>query len=257
MSLVSTGKTLPPGQNPVKILDARSLSRLQFRVNFSNLSIVFYRILPPAEPHPRDSEWTTLSQAAEQLGVHPATLRRWADMGQVPALLTPGGHRRFRDSDLRAFAERNRHEPKVEAREMWAGQAMTHVRHEVQRSSSEWGRYSPAEREDYRKLGQDLVGVAIHYIAESAPSEELLDEARSIGAAQARLAIRNGHGLTEALAAALFFRDALIEAALRLPESTRSNPEPHACLLRRINTVLNSVQLAIGDVYERALGGPK
>ena len=101
------------------------------------------------------------------------------------------------------------------------------------------------------------MGVAIHYIADSASSEELLDEARSIGAAQARLAIRNGHRLTEALAAALFFRDALIEVALQLPGNTRSNPEPHARLLRRINTVLNSVQLAIGEVYETALGDPK
>ena len=213
--------------------------------------------MPSADRHPKASEWITLSQAAEQLGVHPATLRRWADQGDVPALLTPGGHRRFRHADLRAFAERNGQAAKIDARKLWAGQAMTHVRHELRRSSAEWGEYSQAEREEYRKFGQDLVAIAIHYIADSASSEELLDEARSIGAAQARLAIRNGHGLTEALAAALFFRDALIEVALQLPGNTRPNSEPHAHLLRRINTLLNSVQLAIGDVYESALGDPK
>jgi hypothetical protein len=140
---------------------------------------------------------------------------------------------------------------------MWAERAMTRVRQEVQRSSAEWVQYSPGEREEHRKLGQDLVSVAIRYIADSTSREELLDEARAIGAAQARLAIRNGHGLTEAIAAALFFRDALIDSALELPGNTRSNPEPHALLHRRINTVLNSVQLAISDVYENALGEPK
>ena len=42
-----------------------------------------------------DQIWLTLSEAAEQLGVHPTTLRRWADNGDIPVSVTPGGHRRF------------------------------------------------------------------------------------------------------------------------------------------------------------------
>ncbi len=56
---------------------------------------------------PINPGWITLSQAANRLGVHPATLRRWVDEGEVPALLTPGGHRRFRLSDLDQFAEQH------------------------------------------------------------------------------------------------------------------------------------------------------
>ena len=39
--------------------------------------------------------WLTVGQASRTLGVTPATLRRWADRGQVPSFTTPGGHRRF------------------------------------------------------------------------------------------------------------------------------------------------------------------
>ena len=51
------------------------------------------------------SEWVSLRQAADMLGVHPATVRNWADEGKLPSLRTPGGHRRFRRSDLMRYAE--------------------------------------------------------------------------------------------------------------------------------------------------------
>lgn len=41
------------------------------------------------------SEWVSLRQAADMLGVHPATVRNWADKGDIMSRRTPGGHRRF------------------------------------------------------------------------------------------------------------------------------------------------------------------
>ncbi|MCB9434622.1 MAG: helix-turn-helix domain-containing protein, partial [Ardenticatenaceae bacterium] len=57
--------------------------------------------------------WLPLKQAASLLDVHPTTLRRWADSGDIPVLLTPGGHRRFALSDIQAFTERHRHHPET------------------------------------------------------------------------------------------------------------------------------------------------
>lgn len=54
------------------------------------------------------SEWLTLGRAAEYLGVAQSTLRKWCDAGRVPAFTTPGGHRRFRKSDLDAFLDSSR-----------------------------------------------------------------------------------------------------------------------------------------------------
>jgi excisionase family DNA binding protein len=48
-------------------------------------------------------EWLTLGQAAKYLGVAQSTIRKWSDSGRLPAFYTPGGHRRFRRSDLEAF----------------------------------------------------------------------------------------------------------------------------------------------------------
>jgi excisionase family DNA binding protein len=50
----------------------------------------------------------TLGRAAEYLGVAQSTIRKWCDAAKVPAFTTPGGHRRFRKSDLDAFLEQSR-----------------------------------------------------------------------------------------------------------------------------------------------------
>jgi excisionase family DNA binding protein len=36
-------------------------------------------------------EWLSLKEAAAMLGVHPATLRAWADAGRIPSQRTAGG----------------------------------------------------------------------------------------------------------------------------------------------------------------------
>jgi excisionase family DNA binding protein len=54
--------------------------------------------MPANEP-----DWLTLGQAAKHLGVAQSTIRKWSDSGRVPAFYTPGGHRRYRRSDLDAF----------------------------------------------------------------------------------------------------------------------------------------------------------
>ena len=54
-----------------------------------------------------ESDWLTLGQAAKFLGVAQSTIRKWSDLGRVPAFYTPGGHRRYRRTDLDAFLERS------------------------------------------------------------------------------------------------------------------------------------------------------
>jgi excisionase family DNA binding protein len=59
------------------------------------------------------SRYLTVSEAAQRLGVHPKTIRAYADMGMLPFMRLPGGHRRFQDEDIEEF----RRQHTVEARE--------------------------------------------------------------------------------------------------------------------------------------------
>ena len=56
-----------------------------------------------------------LGQAAEYLGVHPVTLRRWTNEGKIPCervgISQTGKPRRYRQEDLDVFLGRSPHEP--------------------------------------------------------------------------------------------------------------------------------------------------
>ena len=47
-----------------------------------------------------DGEYLTPSQVAGILHVSPKTVSRWASQGDLPCLVTLGGHRRFRRQDV-------------------------------------------------------------------------------------------------------------------------------------------------------------
>lgn len=202
----------------------------------------------------RSREWLSLREAAERLGIHPTTLRRWADTGGISVMLTPGGHRRFSVSDIDQF-EQKRHGLRVLSgvEQLWAAQAIDRTRREIQALPNQgWLQaFDDEEREHKRQLGRRLMGVILQYVSLADGGEALLEEARVIGYEHADNAIKLGLRLTVALEATLFFRDSMVEVAIQLPETARVRPTANTRLLRRINTIFNTVQIAIVGAYEK------
>ena len=76
--------------------------------------------------------WLTLSEAAGLLDVHPTTLRRWANNGDIPVMVTPGGHRRFAATDLARFARERSALRNVNGfAGLWATKALARTRQDV------------------------------------------------------------------------------------------------------------------------------
>src|SRR3972149_10014413 len=200
-------------------------------------------------------EWLSLKDAAQRLGVHPTTLRRWADAGEISVMLTPGGHRRFALADIEQF-EARRHGLRVLSgiEQIWAEQAIDRTRRELQTDPGKgWLQaFDEEERAYKRQLGRRLMGVILQYVSLAEGGEALLEEARAIGREHADNALKLGLPLTAALEAALFFRDSMVEVASHLPETTHIRPASNMHLLRRINIVLNTVQLAIAEGYDQS-----
>ena len=196
-------------------------------------------------------EWLPLSKAAERLNVHPTTLRRWADNGDIPCMLTPGGHRRFAASDLEQFAEKSRNHGQGEIEQLWVDKALSQTRQEivVHRDERWLANFDDEARQRHRVLGQQLMGLTMRYLSAD-EGEGLLQEARQIGRQYAEISLEMDLPLTEALKASIFFRDTLVETALHLPENSHVRPEVSRHLLNRINTLLNAVHLAIAEVYD-------
>lgn len=60
--------------------------------------------MPVATTHD-DNKLLTPAAVAAMFAVNPKTVSRWARAGLVASIRTPGGHRRYRASDLRRFLE--------------------------------------------------------------------------------------------------------------------------------------------------------
>jgi excisionase family DNA binding protein len=197
--------------------------------------------------------YLSLSEASRLLGVHATTLRRWADAGMIRVYFTPGGHRRFALADVEALSEgQPRHKDALAA--TWARRAVVQARTSSRGSDDmpSWlANLDEAERERWRMVGVQLMGVVLRYI-NALPDEQtvLLDEARSIGAEYATHALHSRLPLSTALEVALFFRDSLVDAALSMPEQANIRAEASARLLRQISQVLNVVKLAVVAGYE-------
>jgi excisionase family DNA binding protein len=204
--------------------------------------------------NPSADLWLSLSAAAKRLGVHPTTLRRWADNGDLNVMFTPGGHRRFLIADLDAFSSRRSSlmgHNQVAAE--WADRALQTTREGiVSEHEKRWlSGFDNGTRDSNRRLGQQLLGLTMQYI--SAPAEELPEmqrQARNIGRQYGEMAYASGLPLAEVLEATLFFRDLLVETALQLPENMPIKPQANVRLTRKINQMLNTVQLQIAEVYD-------
>jgi excisionase family DNA binding protein len=199
--------------------------------------------------------YLSLSAASRLLGVHSTTLRRWADSGAIPVYVTPGGHRRFARSDIEYLAARQPLSTRALS-SAWASRALATTRSGLTAPGARntWlARIGEAERDAWRSVGRQLLGVVLHYINSPHDNEDLLVEARRIGAHYATLARGAGMPLTAALEAALFFRDSLVESAMQLSDDVHPRPEESARLLRRISRVANEVHLAVAAGYEQSL----
>ncbi len=203
--------------------------------------------------------WLSLSAAAARLGVHPTTLRRWADNGQVPVSWTPGGHRRFAAGDINQLLQRPQAvvvSPRAHTvEEVWASHTLTVTRQTLAGAAlrQPWlGAFDQEERQHNRVLGQQLIALIMQTIASQTGDEAFLEEAGRIGRAYGHSAQKAGLPLTTALQAALFFRDMLTLSVLHLPETLPVQSETTLRLVSKINNLLNTVHLAVAAVYDDA-----
>jgi excisionase family DNA binding protein len=201
----------------------------------------------------KDGEWLPLGKAAALLGVHNMTLRRWSDSGRFPSYRTPGGHRRFALADIQSYLLRQRGGQSDEVDQDWADTALVATRKQVAgQPDSRWMQVIDEEklRDEYRQLGHQLMGLLLQYVASEDANGSLIDEAKRIGRRYGVYGIRAGLTRTNIIEATLFFRDILVESSLKIPTTTYVEPNASLRILRRVNTIINAVQLAVTDYYE-------
>jgi excisionase family DNA binding protein len=194
----------------------------------------------------------SLKAAAEILGVHPVTLRRWAESGKIDTIRTPGGHRRFAEAEINRLVKNPDRPDSISIGEQLRENALTSTRKDLETHVAEWKSSIPQkDKEEKRLLGRRLMGLLMQYVAtEDEGSEEVLEEARVISRIYAKSIVMSGIPLQEALRATNYFRDHILESAVVLPDAARRRPEANQKMFRKLNAFLNEVQIVIANCYE-------
>ena len=205
-------------------------------------------------------ELLSVRAAADLLGVHIDTVRRWTDEGRLPTARTAGGHRRIprdaverlresrRDGDAAALP-RLPSEAGDPADRAWAQHAVVHARYELAETGEQPWRtqMSEADRRESRENGQRLMGLLLRHATDSIEPDALWPEVDRLTRVYARKMRDAGMPYRQALQAALFFRDVLSESTAFYPSRPGTDPVD---LVRKVNEFTNRVQLAIADAFD-------
>lgn len=199
------------------------------------------------------SEWVSLRQAADILGVHPATVRNWADKGDLPSRRTAGGHRRFRRSDLQQYAEMQGELQPAEV-QIIIQNALGQTRMEVGGGTLNhvpwYNAMSEATIAALRQNGRQVLEHLRMYLAAGAPDEQLAHAIR-MGKEYAILLQGDGMTLPQAVRGFFYFSDFVINAILTWSEiTTPRTSNEWSALLRQVNTFINAMLLSIIEYYE-------
>jgi excisionase family DNA binding protein len=205
-----------------------------------------------------DERWLSVAAACKFLGVDQSTLRRWSDSGRVPVFRTPGGHRRYRESDLlsvisgrtvnRGVSRRNLTRMSISAYEP------DYLRKARERT---WYRaYSDEQLHELRILGRRLIDFAVRSISdpEVTELEEIYDEGRRIGRRYGSISADAGLSATDAVEAFLFFRYPVFQSVSKFFEEEQM-PATRAVrgftdICRFMDEVLVSTMHAHSDASE-------
>lgn len=197
------------------------------------------------------SEWLSLSEVASMLGVHPSTVRNWADRGSLPVHRTQGGHRRFRRSEIDLWLQSQKadsHHNTDQILQKAVRQVRLHISDGRLEEEVWYQKLELAAREQYRRTGRSMVlGLAAIMTADQHAME---GEARSLGYEYALLARRHGLSSVEAINAFLFFRNALLDAMLTVYESAAvGSSQAWGAMLRKINRFTDLIMVKLIEDY--------
>jgi excisionase family DNA binding protein len=203
---------------------------------------------------PSDVKWLSLQEASEILGVHPSTLRQWADAGKIPTVRTPGKHRRFAESDVRALLEPEPLQPP--GVQLLVQSALGRTRLEIGGGKlndlSWYQRFDEADKVEHRELGRKLLSLVIQYLTQPSDRPAVLEDARSLGRSYGERSLVSKLTLTEAVRAFLYFQDFLMDGVVQMSETMKQRANIDLVSThQQINTFINEVLVAMLDVYEK------
>ena len=196
--------------------------------------------------------WMSLSQVAQILGVHPSTVRSWANQGFIPVHRTNGGHRRFLNSEIELWMQSRRVDGPLDVYLVMQN-ALRNTRFQISEGKlkeEDWyNKLDEEARELYRVSGRSLLQGLMTSMSEDKSAAS--SEAEALGYEYASRGRRCELNAIEATHAFLFFRNMLLESMLAVYEaaSVRS-PKAWSDMFLRMTAFTDRILITLMETYE-------
>ena len=160
---------------------------------------------------------------------------------------TPGGHRRFAESDVLAIMNGRSRERISDVGDL----ATRRIRRQLHRGHEDWyASVGEAQREKLRPLGRRLMALVADYVAKRGKRASLLEEARATGAQYGAELASAGMSLSQAMHAFTFFRRSLDQSAKQALTKSGAGASTAVDVCEQIMVLADEVLLGIASAYE-------
>jgi excisionase family DNA binding protein len=181
-----------------------------------------------------------LAEAARLLGVHPSTLRRWADSGKISHVRTLSGRRRFERVAVEQKREQMQPETAPAAEPRYFEQQTLDLARQSTRDldarQAVWmGKLSDEQRMLFRYGGQRLLGLMLQFISRTGSAETYLAEGRRVAADYGRICAGAGLSAAQTAEAFLYFRRSILESVHSTRLSGAHDPDGDRIFLRTVD----------------------
>lgn len=195
----------------------------------------------------------SISEASRILGVSEAALRQWTDEGKIKAFITPGGHRRYSEAELKRFV--TAHQKTLGIKDVVAEiEGTVELHREIfQASVAATSRYELNEesRERLAQLGRHLLNTVVRYITEPGKQEETLNIARECGQSFGEVLAKLGFTLTDAVEAFILHRDPFISATTHLLSKREALSGKVVEMLPLVVRVMDEALVSLVSAYQK------
>lgn len=187
------------------------------------------------------------------LGVSEVTLRQWTDEGKIKAFITPGGHRRYAESEVRdLIGDQSRvHGIRDLVARMELTPSIERELAQTRFANTVWyNKLDQASRARLGELGGRIHRLVIMYIVKQNKRDETMRLAQDVGREFGAYLAEIGLSLTDSLEAFLLHRSPLVNAATDLVKKRETLNQRAADTIPLVTQIIDEALLSVVQAYQ-------
>ncbi len=205
------------------------------------------------------TEWMLLGEAADHLGVHFTTLRRWSDASEIPCFKTPGGWRRYKRSDLDTFLNQSQEGAELALVPAMSEQAKPEIIREIKqlglRNEPWYGQISQEHQQLMARSGRKLIGALMQYASRSEGGDAYIQQGKELAEEYGQICQLSGLSEIQTLQTFVNIRHSIVDSFCEAGMIVQDSGEDTWNIYRRVNNFLDTVMLTMLESFQTGSSG--